>query len=46
MNGLDKLDVREFILKLNEEEMFDYACDQFAMLYGWRWQVFATEARS
>jgi hypothetical protein len=44
MNNFDTFDVRKFLLKFNGEAMSDYDCDNFAMLYGWRWQVLAMEA--
>jgi hypothetical protein len=43
MNNLDTFDLRGFLLKFNGHAMSDYECDGFAMLYGWRWQVLATE---
>jgi hypothetical protein len=44
MNYWNTFNVQEFLLKFNNGvAMTDYDCDAFAMLYGWRWQVLATE---
>ena len=44
MNNLNLLDIRGFLLKFCEGHLTDYECDQFALVYCWRFQVLAVSS--